>query len=121
MGHTLPTITGHFDRFRSNLSAFRRALRRSDQIALDALLSDAKQHLPAAGYASNVIPGVAFLLCLLLEKHKQLERHEAEFEKLRREFRAEIAKVKEDFVVERAKARTEYFMKGIHHAADQDD
>ena len=48
MGHTLPTITGHFDRFRSNIALFRRALRRADQIALDSLLSEARQHLDRA-------------------------------------------------------------------------
>jgi hypothetical protein len=110
MGHTLPTITGHFDRFRSNIALFRRALRRADQIALDSLLSEARQHLPAASYAANVLPGISFLLCLLLEKHKQAERHEAEFEKLRREFRGELNGLREEFALEKAKLRTEYFL-----------
>lgn len=120
MGHTLPTITGHFDRFRANLSEFRRALRRTDQIALDALLGEAKQHLPAASYAANVVPGVTFLLCLLLEKHKQTERHEAEFQNLRREFREELNKLRRDFALEKAKVRTEYFLKGIRFATRKD-
>ncbi|MDA1329639.1 MAG: hypothetical protein DWG76_01755 [Chloroflexi bacterium] len=113
MGHTLPTITGHFDRFLTHLSAFRRALRRSDQLSLDTLLGEAKQHTPAASYAANVVPGVTFLLCLLLEKHKQMERHEVEFENLRREFRLELEKVRGEFELLRAKERTKYFLKGI--------
>ncbi len=117
MGHTLPTITGHFDRFRSNLALFRRALRRADQIALDSLLSEARQHLPAASYAANVLPGISFLLCLVLEKHKQAERHEAEFENLRREIRREVDRLREDFALEKAKLRTEYFLEAESSAS----
>lgn len=120
MGHTLPTITGHFDRFQAHLAAFRRALRRSDQLALDALLGEAKQHTAAASNAANVVPGVTFLLCLLLEKHKQVERHEIEFEGLRREFRHELEHLREDFALEKARVRTEYFLKGVEHAARRD-
>ena len=120
MGHTLPTITGHYDRFKSHLTAFRRALRRSDQQALDALLGEAKQHTPAASYAANAVPGVTFLLCMLLEKHKQLERHEVQFENLRREFRRELEKVREEFAILRARERTEYFLKGIEEGHKKD-
>ncbi len=121
MGHTLPTITGHFDRFRSNLSLFRRALRRADQIALDSLLSEARQHLPAASYAANVLPGISFLLCLLLEKHKQAQRHEAEFENLRREFRRDIDTLRQEFALEKAKLRTEYFLDEKNNGSGKGD
>lgn len=110
MGHTLPTITGHFDRFLSNLGTFRRALRKSDQIAFDALLAEVKQHLPAASYAANVIPGISFLLAALLEKHKQLWRQEAEIEELRRELRAELSRMRQELQLEESKLRTWYFL-----------
>jgi hypothetical protein len=121
MGHTLATITNHFDRFMGHLSSFKRALRKADQLALEAMLSEVRQHLPAAGYASNVVPGVTFLLCLLLEKHKQIERHEAEFVELRREFKSEIGKLRDEFRVEKLKLQTEYFLRGMHYGFRRDD
>jgi hypothetical protein len=87
MGHTLGTVTQQYHRFISHVSAFRRALRKTDQLALNTLLDEASQHLPAVGYAANLLPGVGILLALVLEKHKQLNRHEVEFELIRREFR----------------------------------
>lgn len=110
MGHTLPTITGHFERFLSSLRTFRRALRKSDQIAFDDLLAEVKQHLPAASYAANVIPGISFLLAAVLEKHKQLARQEAEIQDLRRELRAELARARQELQLEESKLRTWYFL-----------
>jgi trans-2-enoyl-CoA reductase len=107
MGHTLPTITQSFQRFRSNLSVFRRALRKSDQIAFDTLLNQANQHLPAASYAANLIPGISFLLALILEKHKQAERHESEFEQMRVDFRNELYKLQQEFAMQIGKLKTE--------------
>jgi hypothetical protein len=113
MGHTLSTVTQNYQRFLAYVQPFRRALRKSDQLALDALLDEASQHLPAAGYAANLLPGIAFLLSLLLEKHKQLMHQEAEFENLRMEFEREHEKLRKQFEVELSKLRTELFlMKG---------
>ena len=121
MGHTLATSTRHFDRFLGHLSDFRRALRKADQQALDDLLSETRQHLPAAGYASNVVPGVTFLLCLLLEKHKQLERHEVEFAELRREFNGKLRQLRVDFELQKGKLQTEAFLRGMHYGFRPDD
>ena len=115
MGHTLPTITGHFARFHSQVGSFRRALRRTDQLALDELLGEMKQHLPAASYTAHVLPSVMFLLSALLEKHKQLKRHEADLENLRREFDRKLDQLREEFRIEKAKVRTESFLKGVEH------
>jgi hypothetical protein len=52
---------------------FRRALRRSDQLALDELFASARQHLAAAAYAANPLPFETFLLAMLLEEHKQVQ------------------------------------------------
>ena len=51
---------------------FRRALRRSDQVALDDLFVSARQHLAAAQYASHALPFEVMLLAMLLEEHKEV-------------------------------------------------
>jgi hypothetical protein len=111
MGHTLSTVTQNYQRFLSYVQPFRRALRKSDQLALDALLNEANQHLPAAGYAANLLPGIAFLLALLLEKHKQATRYEAELANLRLDFKqaleknaAELAKLRVEILLAKGKS-----------------
>jgi hypothetical protein len=60
---------------------FRRALRRSDQLALDDLFVSARQHLAATQYAAHALPFEVMLLAMLLEEHKEVmklrERMEA--------------------------------------------
>jgi hypothetical protein len=111
MGHTLSTVTQSYHRFISYVKPFRRALRKSDQQALDSLLDEASQHLPAAAYAANLLPGVAFLLSLILEKHKQVRRLEAALENLRAEVARELKKSDEEFKVGLQKLRTELFLR----------
>jgi|SRR3990172_7700739 hypothetical protein len=120
MGHTLPTITGHHQKFESNLTAFRRALRKSDQIAFDSLMQEIKQHLPAASYAANVLPGVSFLLCMLLEKHKQILAQNAQIQELRRELQREIASLRQDYRLELSKQRTWVFLQEHSEAIYED-
>lgn len=110
MGHTLSTVTQTYQRFLTYLKPFRRALRKSDQLALDTLLDEANQHLPATGYAANLLPGIGFLLSMLLEKHKQAQRHEAEFENIRIELAQEQQRYYQKLVTEVAKLRTELFL-----------
>ena len=111
MGHTLSTVTQSYHRFISYVKPFRRALRKSDQQALDSLLDEASQHLPAAAYAANLLPGVAFLLSLILEKHKRVRRLEADLENLRAEVARELKKSDEEFKVGLQKLRTELFLR----------
>jgi hypothetical protein len=89
MGRTLPSITMAFLQEEESFSRFRRALRRSDQMALDELFVAARGHLAAAAYAANALPMETFLLAMLLEEHKevlrlrnQLERLEARMDQL---------------------------------------
>jgi len=110
MGHTLSTVTQNYQRFLAFVQPFRRALRKSDQMALDALLNEANQHLPAAGYAANLLPGIAFLLALLLEKHKQVIHLEAELENQRTDFKRELENNRKEFATELGKLRTEIFL-----------
>ncbi len=74
MGRTLPSITQQFLDEQSAFSKFRRALRRSDQLALDDLFANARKHLSAATYASHALPMEVFLLAMLLEEHKEVMR-----------------------------------------------
>ena len=74
MGRTLPSITMEFMQEQEAFSRFRRALRRSDQLALDDLFSAARNHLAAAAYAANALPMETFLLSMLLEEHKEVIR-----------------------------------------------
>ncbi len=74
MGRTLPSITQNFLQEQESFARFRRALRRSDQIALDDLFAAARQHLAAAACAAHLLPFETFLLAMLLEEHKEMMR-----------------------------------------------
>jgi hypothetical protein len=74
MGRTLPSITQTFLQEQESFARFRRALRRSDQLALDDLFAAARKHLAAAAYASHALPLETFLLAMLLEEHKEVQR-----------------------------------------------
>jgi hypothetical protein len=74
MGRTLPSITMAFIQEQEAFSRFRRALRRSDQLALDDLFAAARKHLAPAAYAAHALPMETFLLSMLLEEHKAVVR-----------------------------------------------
>ncbi len=74
MGRTVPSITQTFLQEQDEFARFRRALRRSDQLALDDLFAAAHQHLAAAAYAARALPFETFLLAMLLEEHKEVMR-----------------------------------------------
>jgi hypothetical protein len=56
------------------LARFRRALRRSDQLAFDDLFTAAQKHISAAAYAAHALPFETFLMAMLLEEHKEVMR-----------------------------------------------
>jgi hypothetical protein len=74
MGRTVPSITQAFLQEQEAFTRFRRALRRSDQLALDDLFASARQHLAATAYASHALPFETLLLAMLLEEHKEVMR-----------------------------------------------
>ena len=74
MGRTLPSITQAFLQEQDSFSRFRRALRRSDQLALDDLFASAHKHLAATAYASHALPFETLLMAMLLEEHKEVMR-----------------------------------------------
>ncbi|MCI0520139.1 MAG: hypothetical protein L0Z70_07750 [Chloroflexi bacterium] len=82
MGRTLPSITQVFLQEQEAFSRFRRALRRSDQQALDSLFAAARQHLAAAAHAAHATPFEILLLAMLLEEHKEVARLRSQIEGL---------------------------------------
>jgi hypothetical protein len=80
MGRTLPAIAQVFLHEQEAFSRFRRALRRSDQVALDDLFAAAQQHLAASAYAAHALPFETFLLAMLLEEHKEVMRLRSQVE-----------------------------------------
>lgn len=74
MGRTIPAVAQAFLEEQEAFSRFRRALRRSDQLALDDLFAAAHKHLAAAAYAAHALPFEALLLAMLLEEHKEVMR-----------------------------------------------
>jgi len=88
MGRTMPSITQAFMEEEQAFNRFRRALRRTDQQALDDLFASARQHLAAAAYASHALPMETFLLSMLLEQHKEVLRLRTQLEALRSQLNA---------------------------------
>ena len=82
MGRTLPSATQVFLQEQAAFARFRRALRRTDQLALDALFTHARQHLAAAQYATHALPFEVLLLAMLLEEHKEVLRMRQQLEDL---------------------------------------
>ena len=70
MGRTLATFTQLVQLEIDSWRRYRRALRREDQQALDALLAAARHHAPAGAYLSRDTPFEAMLISMLIEQHK---------------------------------------------------
>jgi hypothetical protein len=87
MGRTLPTATDLLLQEQESFSRFRRALRRTDQLALDDLFVSARQHLSAAQYAAHALPFEIFLLSMLLEEHKEVKLLRQQLDELLGAFR----------------------------------
>ena len=81
MGRTVPAITLEFQRQQKAFDGFLRALKRSDQLALDELYVSAKKHTAEAAYAAHVLPFEIFLLSMLLEEHKEVMRLRQQIER----------------------------------------
>ena len=98
MGNVNETITDILHREEANLSKYRRALRREDQIILDDLFVAAYKHRAASSYSGHLLPFETFLLSMLIEEHKEVKqlrdlphdvmRLRGEIENLRRKLQA---------------------------------
>jgi non-homologous end joining protein Ku len=72
MDQNLPSTTVIFTQEETAFARFRRALRKTDQVALDDLLVPSRQHLAVAKSTSHALPFEVFLLALLVEEHKEV-------------------------------------------------
>ena len=87
MGNVTPTITDLLHREQANLTRFRRALRREDQVVFDDLFVAAYKHRAAAAYAGHLLPFETFLLSMQIEDHKEVLYLRRELESLRDQIR----------------------------------
>lgn len=72
MGRTLATFTQLVQQEIDSWSRYRRALRREDQQALDALFAAARHHAPAGAYLARETPFEVMLLSMLIEQQKHV-------------------------------------------------
>lgn len=84
MGRTVVTITQLLNESEANLSAFRRALRRSDQYVFDGLFASARRHIAAIGQAESLLPFESALLAMLLEQAKEMAVLQQELDELKK-------------------------------------
>ena len=70
MGRTVAPFSRILEAEFDSWSTFRRALRREDQAAMDALFAAAKRHLAAMVYATRLTPLEAILMGILVEHQK---------------------------------------------------
>jgi uncharacterized coiled-coil protein SlyX len=82
MGRTVLPFSQVLAAQQQRLSKFRRALRREDQQALDALFEQARLHVQAAVYAASPDPAEAFFISVLIENRKVISRLEAKVTQL---------------------------------------
>jgi hypothetical protein len=74
MGRTVAPISYVFIRAKESFSAFRKALKRSDQRAQDELFVNANLYLAPAAFVAHPLPLEIFLLAMILEEHKEVMR-----------------------------------------------
>jgi hypothetical protein len=72
MGRTLATFTQLVQQEIDSWQRYRRALRREDQQAFDALFAAARHHAPAGAYLARDTPFEVMLLSMLIEQHKHV-------------------------------------------------
>ena len=72
MGRTLPTFNTYLEAEYDSWRSYRRALRKEDQEAFDALFRAAKQHVAESSCAVRAIPFEAMVLSILLEHEKTI-------------------------------------------------
>jgi hypothetical protein len=80
MGRTLPTFNTFLEAEYDSWRPYRRALRREDQEAFDALFRAAKQHVAESSHAVRAVPFEAMLISMLVEHEKELRKLRGERE-----------------------------------------
>lgn len=72
MEQSIPPATQKFLEQEPSYGRFRRALRKSDQQALDDLFNRAEAHLALVEYVPQALPFDVMLLAMMLEEHKEV-------------------------------------------------
>jgi hypothetical protein len=85
MGRTVAPFSQVLEAEFESWGKFRRALRREDQEALDALFAAAKHHVAAMVYASRLTPLEAILVGILVEHQKTITQLKARIQQLESE------------------------------------
>lgn len=88
MGRTVLPFSQVLAERQRELSKFRRALRREDQQALDALFEQARIHIQAAVYQANPDPAEAFFLSVLIENWKLIDHLQTRLDALEKELKS---------------------------------
>jgi len=73
-GRSVPTYRMTLEEIISDWKEFRRALRREDREAFDALVNRARQHSSAASYQASADPVETIFLSMLVDMEKELGR-----------------------------------------------
>lgn len=85
MGRTVAPFSQVLEAEFESWGKFRRALRREDQEALDALFAAAKHHVAAMVSASRLTPLEAILVGILVEHQKAIAQLDARIRQLKTE------------------------------------
>jgi DNA-binding response OmpR family regulator len=81
LGRTVATYRLALESMAQQWNDFRRALRKGDREAFDALMNRARMHASAATYAISLDPTESALLSMLLEHEKEILALRKELEK----------------------------------------
>ena len=81
MGLTTPSISMQLNNDKNALSKFRRDRRREDQLAFDEMWVNVYNHLLYLNQSNHLLPIEMYLLVMLLEKHKEVNRLVEELQK----------------------------------------
>ena len=76
MGRTIRSITQTWLEEEKALTRFSRALRREDQAIMKDLINLSRLHIAESSYAGNLYPMDAYLISMVLETNKKLDRIE---------------------------------------------
>lgn len=82
MGRTISSSTKTWDEELKALKRFRHALRKSDQVVFDDLMSLAHLHIAEASYAANLFPMDIFLFSMIIELAKNNKKLEMQLQKI---------------------------------------
>lgn len=77
MGRTIRSATQTWMEEEKALGRFARALRKEDQRAMMELINLSRLHIAESSYASNLYPMDVYLISMLLEMFKRVQRDEA--------------------------------------------